>query len=281
MCPGWTVCRREAEADDAMKNIKTILLLISIFSFSSCARIQEVVGLERRRDFSQELRELPPKDYHSHLEYLGEVYLRSPGVSTLEISERSREYLLSVYNNLVENNEILLSESETPQFFLIDSATPFYFSLPNSQFFFSSGLIDKYLRNEDLLVAMLTHEVVKSVRGIYTKRTLVPVGYIGTERILQMTRVGLPVKMEVNKWSYFVMKRAGYDSSAYLNWLQTQNKNTLDFTMQLGDTRTISREEFLFKNFMVSEDGQEGFGILPSNSSQEFYYFLNDLRRQM
>lgn len=264
-----------------MKSIKTVLLIASVFFIASCARFQEFVGLDYRRDFSKDLQELSPKDYHAHLEYLGAVYLQSPGVSTLRMSDRSQQYLLSVYRNLVENNEILLSEYEEPRFFLIDSATPFYFSLPGSQFFFSSGLLDKYLRNEDLLVSMLAHEVVKSIRGIYNKRTLVPVGYIGTERILQMTRVGLPIKMEVNKWSYFVMRRAGYDPSAYLNWLQTQNKNTLDFTMQLGDTRTISREEFLFKNFMVSEDTQEGFGILPSNSSQEFYYFLNDLRRQI
>lgn len=265
--------------------IKRKIFNISIFfmaiSLVGCAGFREFVGLEYRRDFLGDLKVMAPQDYSAHLEYLGEVYLASPGITQVQLSARAEQYLKKVYNNLVVNNEILLAGGEAPRFFLIKSPTPFYFSLPGSQFFLSTGLLDKYLRNEDLLVAMLTHEVVKSIRGVYEKRSVVPVGHIGTERMLQLTRIPLPVKMEVNKWSYFVMKRAGYDPTAYLNWLQTQNKNTLDFTMQLGDVRTISREEFLFKNFMVSGEGQVDLALLPTNSSQEFYFFLRDVRQQI
>jgi hypothetical protein len=76
------------------------------------------------------------------------------------------------------------------------------------------------------------------------------------------------------------MRRAKRDASAYLNWLQTQNKNTLDFSMQLGDARSISREEFMFKNFLVSE-GQVGFDGLEfeENSSPGFYVLLRELER--
>ena len=76
-----------------------------------------------------------------------------------------------------------------------------------------------------------------------------------------------------------MLRRAGYDASAYLNWLQTQNKNTLDFTLQYGVTRTLSREEFLYKNFLVTQgfsDKEDGFLV---NSSASFYKLLKEVKR--
>jgi hypothetical protein len=82
----------------------------------------------------------------------------------------------------------------------------------------------------------------------------------------------------VSEWTYFVLKRAGYDASAYLNWIQIQNRNTLDFAMYLGDSLIISKEEHLFKNFMTRQ------GVLgvekrfnEANSSKNFYKLLNNV----
>lgn len=220
------------------------------------------------------------EDYIDHLASLSRDYLSAPDVSRIALSEDSEEYLADLYSKIVQNNELVFSKKENPRFFIIDDETPFYFSLPKAQFFFSSGLIKRYFRNEELLVACLTLEIFKSHRAIYQKNTVVPLGYMKTERMLALTRVPSDVKVELNKLSFYAMRRAKRDANAYLNWLQTQNKNTLDFAMQLGDSRSISREEFMFKNFLVSE-GQDGLDGLEfeENSSSGFYVLLRELER--
>jgi hypothetical protein len=230
---------------------------------------QQIVGTELLED-----------DYVDHLASLSQDYLSTPDVSSVTLSKRSQFYLENLYNKIVQNNELVFSKRQEPRFFIIKDETPFYFSLPKAQFFFSSGLIRRYFRNEELLVASLTHEIFKSHRAIYQKNTIVPLGYMQTERMLALTRVPVEVKVELNKLSFYAMRRAKRDASAYLNWLQTQNKNTLDFSMQLGDARSISREEFMFKNFLVSE-GQVGFDGLEfeENSSPGFYVLLRELER--
>lgn len=219
-------------------------------------------------------------DYIDHLASLTEDYLDAPDVSSIRLSKDSKDYLAQLYIKIVQNNELVFNKRETPRFFIIKDETPFYFSLPKAQFFFSSGLIKRYFRNEELLVACLTLEIFKSHRAIYQKNTVVPLGYMKTQRMLALTRVPSEVKVELNKLSFYAMRRAKRDASAYLNWLQTQNKNTLDFSMQLGDARSISREEFMFKNFLVSE-GQEGLDTLgfEENSSPGFYELLRELER--
>ena len=87
---------------------------------------------------------------------------------------------------------------------------------------------------------------------------------------------------EIDKWAFYTMKRAGYDSLAYLNWLQIQNKNTMDFFLQHGgDTRRISREEFLFKKFIVgqriSNDDTKRF---QRRSSAGFYELKREINKR-
>lgn len=257
--------------------IKQIVLLIL---FTSCSTIEAlrdgIVG-----NFTHESATIYKKnDYFDHLESLGHDYLKSPGIRTVKLSVRSSDYLHDIYERLVRNSELIFDRKETPQFHIVENKAPFYFSLPGSQFFLSSGLMSKYLKNEQLLVAALAHEIIKSQKGLYEKRVLVPVGFLTTEKALSMARIPLSVKAEVNKWTYYMLRRAGFDSSAYLNWLQTQNKNTLDFTLQYGDTRTISREEFLYKNFLVSQgfsDREEAYLV---NSSNGFYRLQKEIKEE-
>lgn len=219
-------------------------------------------------------------DYAAHLKYLGKSFLATPGVQTIKLSSSSRLYLEEVYSKLVKNNELLLSGSESPHFYIIKSKIPFYFSLPGSEFYFSTGLVEKYLKNELLLVAMLSAETFKSVNLIYEKNVVVPLGYITIERLLSLVKIPLQVKAEINNNSYLILRRAGYDPSAYLVWLQTQNKNMLDFSLQHGTTRRLSREEYLFKNFIASKKDRFE-GIEEKNSSKLFYKFINEIKDQM
>lgn len=220
------------------------------------------------------------EDYLRQLSYLSQIYLQTPGVVELELSAQDQNYFLNLYKRILTNNELLLNKSFAPNFHIIKDESPFVFTLPYGNFFISSGLLSKYCRSEDILFSSLTHEIIKLHRNLYPRATIVPVGYIKTDRLLNLLRVPLDTKVTLNKWAFYAMRRAGLDGYAYLNWLQLQNKNVLDFGLMLGDAISISHEEFVFKNFIV----QEGFILhntkkLETNSSPEFYNLINSLSK--
>ena len=239
-------------------------------------RIKRLPSLSGYQDYSN-------RDYIDQLVSLEKVYRESPTINIVDISEKSHKFLHKIYEKILANNEFLLfaKNQNIPKFYIVKSKTPFYFSLPQSYFFFSVGLIKKYLKNEDLFVAVLVHEIIKSRRGLYLKKIIVPIGYTNTEKMLALTRVPLKIKDEINKWSFHVMRRAGYDPSAYLIWLQIQNKNNIDFTLQLGRGRNISQEEYLFKNYIIQEKvgGIESLQKTVSNSSKQFYHLIEDMKK--
>jgi hypothetical protein len=259
---------------------KTFLITLLLF-LSSCSTLHrwkekflpDPAGKVR-------LQKHQPDDYANHLISLGDSYLKTKGIKVIKLDNKSRKYLLSLFNKVVENNELLLSQGE-PHFTIIKSAIPFHFSLPGDRFFLSSGLISNYFKHEEILVAVLTFEMIKSDYLLYEKKTRIPVGFIPTKQILELTRIPIKYKMEINRWAFFAMKRAGFDAFAYLNWLQTQNKNTLDFSILLGNEQQISKEEFLFKKFIIQQGIQEkDIKLLRSNSSPLFYHFINTIKRQ-
>lgn len=258
--------------------VQKLVLLSLILLVGSCS--SWVGYFTTQQDYRLSIAGATPvdKDYIDHLASLAADYIDSPEVHRVNLSKESQDYLDELYKKIVRNNELVFSKEKRPRFYIIKDQTPFYFSLPKAQFFFSSSLIKRYFRNEELLVACLTHEIFKSHRAIYQKNTVIPLGHMETQRMLALTRVPVDVKVELNKLSFYAMRRAQRDASAYLNWLQTQNKNTLDFAMQLGDSRSISREEFMFKNFLVLE-GQEGLegSDFEENSSPGFYVLLDEL----
>jgi hypothetical protein len=171
-----------------------------------------------------------------------------------------------------------MSRSFKPRFHVVKNKTPFIFSLPKAQFFISSGLVERYLKSEEIFVSALASEILKSNRNIYEKRMMLPLGFYSSEKMILMTRLRPEIKFKINEWTYFVLKRAGYDSSVYLNWIQVQNRNTLDFSLFLGDAVGISKEEHLFKNFMAKQ-GVIGVEkkIVEANSSKPFYKLLNNV----
>ncbi|MBC7427526.1 MAG: hypothetical protein H7336_02870 [Bacteriovorax sp.] len=224
------------------------------------------------------LGELQTKDYVDHLAAAGKDYLNYEDVKTIKLRSATIEFLEMVYERLVSNNQMILNIPEKPTFYIIQHKSPFIFSLPRSQFFFSSALIERYLKSEELFVAAFAAEVIRSQRFIYEKNIMLPLGFYSTEKMIQLIRLKLETKLQVNEWTYFILKRAGYDASAYLNWIQIQNRNTLDFSLFLGDPIGISKEEHLFKNFMAKQ------GVLSvekkvneANSSKDFYKLLNNI----
>lgn len=212
---------------------------------------------------------------------LSDTFVTTKENHVKEFDEKASRYLISIYYRLIKNNELLLDGGVRPRFYLVEANVPIIFSMPTGNFFMSRGLLEKYLKSEDLFVAALSYEIIKSVRGIYEKKTIVPLGYIKLDRILSLSRVKLAIKTKINEWTYLMMLRSGYDPSTYLNWIQVQNKNVLDFSLQLGDTSTINKEEFAFKNLMVkngintAEKNKE-----DGNSSKDFYEFIQTFKER-
>src|SRR5690606_20285148 len=103
------------------------------------------------------------------------------------------------------------------------------------------------------------------------------VGFLPMERMITLNRLSLDENMEVHKWAYHLTVRSGYDGEYYLSWLQTQNRNTADFVLQVGDANQISREESLFKAFLIKHSKEDEVAS-RKNSSREFYGLLNVIR---
>jgi hypothetical protein len=212
-------------------------------------------------------------DYRDHISSLSQALLDNPQIKLIKLKPRMEWYLNDIFNRVVSNNELLLKKEVEfkPQFFVIKHEMPFIFSLPKNQFFISKGLIKKYFKNEAMFVAALVFEIVKSKSEIYYKTQIIPTGVMDIRRIISLVRIGLEDKMKIYKWTYFTLRRAEYDASAILNWIQIQNKNTLDFSWMIGDSRVVTREEFEFKNFLASR-GVTNTEIPTENSSKDFYY---------
>ena len=127
-----------------------------------------------------------------------------------------------------------------------------------------------------MLVSTLSYELVRSEKLLYPKLTIIPVGYIPLERILMLGRLNLNEKMEVHKWAHYLTVRSGYDGEYYLSWLQTQNRNTADFILQVGDANIINREESLFKAFLI-KNSTDNDPVGKKNSSKTFYTFISSI----
>lgn len=246
-----------------------IILILLTFLQASCAF--NYYKKERFSDLGTPI----TRDYVDQMASAGKDYLTYEGTHEIKLKNGSKEYLEKIYTRITSNNEALLPKVAKPTFHIVYNKTPFIFSLPKAQFFISSALIEKHLKSEELFIAALSAEIIKSSRNIYEKKLMIPLGFYTDEKMILMTRLKPETKFVLNEWSYYVLKRSGFDPSAYLNWIQVQNRNTLDFAVYLGDALGVSREEHLFKSFMVKQ------GIVGSekkaseaNSSKEFYGLL-------
>ena len=252
--------------------MKMFCLIFLFFINSSCSSTKKYI-----KDYSS-LGEVTDLDYINHLSSAGADYLSYVETREIKLNKDSIQFLTTIYERLMINNELLLLQNTKPSFHILANGIPYIFSLPGAQFFISNGLIEKYLKSEELFVAAFAAEVLKSDRNIYEKKIMIPLGFYNTEKIIKLTRLKSEMKYQVNEWTYFILKRAGFDASAYLNWIQVQNRNTLDFSLYLGDATTISKEEYYFKNFM-SKQGILGFDrkVNEANSSKPFYKLLNNV----
>ena len=237
---------------------------------SACSifRTQEDARSGYARDLSEDRRD----ELSNHLKSMGEDYLKIIGdKAVVKLTGASKQYLKEMHHRILTNNELVFPHNNDPNFYIISERTPFHFSLPGGNYFFSSALIRKYLTNEDLLAAVMAIEMLRSEKKVYEKRAIVPIGNIGTDKMLGVVRVPIEVRSEINKWAYLLMRRAGYDAGALLNLIQLKNRNALDFSASVGNISTISREEFNYKNFLSRTPSENKESVVEKNSARGFY----------
>ncbi len=223
-------------------------------------------------------KEFDDVDYIQQLKSFESVYTQRNKKDIVKISSKSKRYLNSILKNITINNELFFKQNIKSNYYVIDSKTPFHFSLPGRKFFFSTSLLEKYVKNESMLYCFLIYELIRSEKNLYKKKIIIPTKTMNANRVLSLLRLNTPDKVEIHKWAFYLLKRIGIDTDSYLSWLQVKNRNSIDFALLLGDIQSISREEAMFKAFLI-ETAKKNSTNRYRGSSKNFYAFLNDVKR--
>lgn len=255
-----------------------LLILILIFTSCSSFNLKSFRGESVEEVSLDGYREYQENDYIDHLISFEKAYKKINKRNIIRLGARSKKYLKGIIKRITSANELFFNSDVEPTFNIVKASEPFHFSLPGRRFFISTGLLRKYIKNEDMLYSALIYELVRSEKKIYGKTIIIPTGTLDTNRILSILRLGTSDKVEIHKWSYYLLNRAGISSDSYLSWLQVKNRNSLDFSLQLGDIRSISREEALFKAFLIENEKDSKRVSKHRGSSRDFYRLLNEIK---
>ena len=256
-------------------------LIVVLFFFVSCGVIQVPSSFksEKKEINLSSYRELDQADFVDHLASFESVYIEEYANKLQRLSSYNEVYLAGLVTKITESNELFFKKKIKPKFYIVSSKTPYHFSLPGNIFFFSSSLIEKYIKNESILICLITYELIRSEKNIYKKSIIIPTGSMSTNKILSLLRLETRDKVEIHKWAFYLLKRMGLDVDSYLSWLQIKNRNSLDFALQLGDIQSISREEALYKAFLIQNSERIDNFKKYQGSSRKFYNFINKIKR--
>ncbi len=253
-----------------------VSLFFILFQIVSCSSIIIPGTKKNNQLYSGRYEPMSRNDYADHLASLRTHFLATPDNKTIEVPV-AQKYLNTLTSEIISKNEIYFKNLKKASVIILETHSPVHFSLPKGDIFLSTGLIAKYIKHESMLVSILSYELVRSENLLYPNKIIIPVGYIGLERMLAFGRLLLEEKIEIHKWAHYLTKRSGYDGEYYLAWLQTQNRNTADFILQVGDVNLINSEESLFKAFLIKNVFEDDL-TLKKNSSKTFYAFLNSIK---
>lgn len=255
-----------------------IILLVFNFLFYGCS--SWFSKNENELKLSKDYQYHSKKDYLDHLSRLGESFLDSNTRAVVKVSSKSYGYINDILENIVRNNEVILSKDINAEIFIVKDNRPFHFSFPGGKIIISSSLIKNYIKSEGVLTAVITLELIKLYNGIYKRNLIVPLGFLSYEDVLPYLKITLEDKEEVNKWAFYSLKRSGYDPLSLLKLIQIKNKNFLDFLSVNETSDSLSREETLLKSFLIRNKLIDSYKGIEKNSSQEFYVFLNEVKRR-
>lgn len=248
-----------------------ILLTLILCSCSFYSKKENIYPFGFQRDYKS-------SDYMSHLKRISDLYISNSNNKIHKVSKSSEKYFNKLQKRIILNNENIFIGKYEPEVFIVMNKMPFYFSVPGNRIFFSSALIKKYVKNEDLFISIFTTELLRSDLSIYRKELVIPFENVNLDRMLKISKLDLRNKVKLNNLTYEVMKRSGFDPEAKLLWLQMENRNSIDFSLQYDNHNLISKEEFHIKNYIVKQDKVERI-TYEKNSSREFYNFRSYVER--
>ncbi len=84
-------------------------------------------------------------------------------------------------------------------------------------------------------------------------------------------------RVEIDKWSYYLLKRSGFQEDAVLSLLQLNVDNRELLKHQYKEASDVELEEELFKNFLVSSRENSTRQSID-NSSTSFYSLMKEIK---
>jgi len=209
--------------------------------------------------------------------YLNNLYISSHREKIIKLDKNTKKYIENIISKLYRFNETFLPNVEKIEIIVLDEKIPFFFSLPSGQIYLSNLLFKKYFKSESLFNAIIAIELYKMANKIYLTIPIIPLGHVDINQLVAISRLPTEQKFEIYKWAYHVLNRSGYDPSAILSTIQLISKHHLEFYFQNGDVGNPSREEFLFKSYIVKEQLNLKLPSENENSSQDFYKFIRSI----
>ena len=259
---------------------KIILHFLILLHLSGCAGLKRFIWPNADKgdfDLSQ-YNEFQNEDFLLHFEHIAKHYVEINKNNILNVNKTIAGYTDSLLERIFNRNEVLFKNKKNHKIYFIKDKAPFYFSLPPHHIFLSTGLMRKYIEQEELFVVLLLGEMIKLEKNLFPKITMIPIGYWSTERLLPLLSLDFKTKTKMNKWIYYALDRSGYDADQLLSWLQIQNKNILDFGTQSGNSQRIILEESALKSFVVRYLKSERVEENKKMSSKEFYIMKNFIK---
>ena len=251
------------------------LVLSSLVFFHSCSNLfVSEWELHNKNDLKTAL----PKDYIDQYENLSLLFKAQNKSKLVKISDETRKYLTGIAAKIFKYNEIFLGQGHDLEFAILQDDLPFFFSLPSGIIFFSSSLLRRYIKSERVFQAIIALEVYKISQGAFIRKPVVPLGYTNLNQLIAISRLPVDLKVEIDKWAFYLLKRSGMDPTAVLSLIQIINKHALEFSFHNGEYASLSREEYLFKSFIVKESLSMDIDEDSKNSSSAFYNLTRSIQ---
>ena len=263
-----------------MKILLLLLLQMLLFGLlSNCSSVKENQIWSESPTF---IKETPPSDYVDQLDLLSRLFLSDSGQEEIKLKKESNDYLNKIVKRLSTSSENIFKNKFSIEIHIIKSKNNFIFSLPRGSLFISSNVLLKYLKSEELLVSTIACEMLRIKKNIYHKSEMIPVGYLSLQNLARINKLNQDEKIILNEWVYYILKRAGFDSTNYLNWIQIMAKNYSDFSLMVDNEISLLKEEFEFKTFLAKH------GVLitefkqseANNTSSQFYKIIAEVNKQ-
>ena len=252
--------------------MKRFIILTFIFFLSSCSSwfTKKAIESEEKRYIKYS-----KGDYLDHYSALDTAFNLNINKKIFKLNRNSKRYINRLIKNIKSNNELFFKKNEINRIIIIQNEKPIHFSFPDGAIYLSSGLINKYVKHEFLLMSILTYELIRSENKIYRKIILIPTEDLNLNKILSLNKINTDTKIEIHKWAYHILKRTGVDPEIYLTWLQVQNRNSLDFYSMLSDVSEVTLEEFSYKNYLITNKSDDI--VNPRKVDKKFYGFLRNV----